>query len=151
MAACPSNVTVRLTPRRAATPSKKRPRLEVGGVLMPLVDHPLQEPDVRAVGDQPEPFRRVPPGGAVGVSQETDSDTPGFADGLFSAGQGKFLQVTHPGEGSLVGNEKFASPDMSVRPVTRAVHGQADDFAVQAVFGHAAHDMGMMMLNVKSR
>ena len=58
--------------------------------------------------------------------------------------------MTHAGEGSLVGNEKFTAPDMPVRSVTRPVHGQADDIPGKAVFRHAAHDMGMMVLNVKN-
>ena len=46
------------------------------------------------------------------------------------------------------GNQYFTAPDSAVGAVPRAVKGQSDDRPFQLVLGHAADDVGVMVLNL---
>jgi hypothetical protein len=89
----------------------------------------------------------VAPGVAEGLDEVGDGHTPGFVDGLRVAGHRGVGEVSGAVAGLEIGYEDFATPGCAVGSVAGAVEGDADDLAGEVVFGHAASDVGVVVLD----
>ena len=72
---------------------------------------------------------------------------PGLAHGGIAAGHGHVVEMSEAFEAVEPGNQNFPAPDAAVGAVAGAIEREADDRPLQTVLGHAAGDVGMMMLN----
>jgi len=71
---------------------------------------------------------------------------PGFVNRGAAPGEGNVLKVSSAFERQVIGDEDFTSPDGAVGTVTGAVEGNADDLAIEMIFGHAGGDVRVVML-----
>ena len=55
--------------------------------------------------------------------------------------------MARPPEVDLIGYEELPAPGRPVAPSARPVHGKTDHLAGKPVFGHGAHDVGVVVLN----
>ena len=55
--------------------------------------------------------------------------------------------MSRAGESSVIRDQEFATPDLPVKPVTRTVECDSDDFSPQVVLGHTTGNVGVVMLN----
>src|SRR5947207_3032746 len=78
---------------------------------------------------------------------ERQRGAPGLAHGRIAAWELKVAEVSVPVEAAVPGDEKLAAPDLPVRAVAGAIERDADDVAIEAVLGHAARDMRVVMLH----
>ena len=76
---------------------------------------------------------------------------PGLAHGGIAAGHGHVVEMSEALEAVEARNQHFPAPDAAVRAVAGAIEREADDRPVETVFGHAAGDVSMMMLNPDQR
>jgi hypothetical protein len=92
---------------------------------------------VRRVGDGIESIEKI-----------AARDPPWFADSRVAAGKKNWTEAGETVETEIIRGEEFSAPDGGVGAEARAIPGDADDAALEAVLGHAAGDVGVMMLDV---
>src|SRR5689334_24392961 len=61
--------------------------------------------------------------------------------------QGNVSQVSAALETSEIGDEKFATPNLSISAVARSVEGDTNYFLAQVILRHAACNVSMMVLH----
>ncbi len=82
-----------------------------------------------------------------GLKKVDHGDSPRFPDRSRPPCQRDLLQMAEARKVVEIDAQEFAPPDRSIRTEARAVQSDTDRVAFDAVFDHAAHDMGMVMLD----
>ena len=82
-----------------------------------------------------------------GIEQVAQAEPPRFANGPVATRQRNIAEVTTALETSEIGDQKFAAPYLSVAAKSSSIERHANHFVRDPVLGHAACDMGVMMLD----
>ena len=56
-------------------------------------------------------------------------------------------EMSGPFKASVIGNKRFAAPDIAVRPVACAVEHESDDPPLDSIFRQAGRDVRMVVLD----
>ena len=83
----------------------------------------------------------------VGIAEVRKCHSPRLVDGFVCAGHRDIAKMSSALESRVITDEKFPAPDGAVGSVTCPVKRDADHGFVQAMLGHAACHVGVMMLN----
>ena len=87
----------------------------------------------------------------VRVDQVAQRRAPRLAHGRVAARQRDVAQVAAPLAAPIAGHQKLAAPDGPIGAVSGAVERHSDDFAREAILGHAGGDVRVMVLHAEFR
>ncbi len=118
------------------------------------VEHLLDEAEggLRECGEE-SGWEMAAPVVAEGLDEVGDGHAPGFVDGLRVAGHGGVgevrgaVEVVEAGGAGQADDEDFATPGCAVGAIAGAVEGNAEDASGEMILGHAAGDVGVVMLD----
>ncbi len=82
-----------------------------------------------------------------GVKQVRDRHAPRLSNGLRSSRHRHIFEVSSPAESEEISDDDLSAPNLPVRSIACPIEHNTDHWAGEMVLGHAAGDMGVVMLD----